>query len=104
MDIFSREVVGWTVAERESEIIARELIARTCQREGIDSLQLTLHADRGSPMIAGSMAELLDDLGVHQSHSKAFSLRSDPGRGSQTTILTVRPNYSGEALFKTLKY
>jgi putative transposase len=50
------------------------------------------------------MAELLDDLGVHQSHSKAFSLRSDPGPGSLTTILTVRPNYSGEALFKTLKY
>jgi transposase InsO family protein len=36
MDIFSREVVGWTVAERESELIARELIGTSCQRQGME--------------------------------------------------------------------
>jgi putative transposase len=89
MDIFSREVVGWTVAARESEAIARELIGRTRERQGIDPEQLTLHADRGAPMIARSMAELLDDLGIHKSHSRPRVSNDNP--------------YS-EAHFKTLKY
>jgi putative transposase len=54
LDIFSREVVGWTVATRESETIARELIRRSCERQEINPKQLTLHADRGAPMIARS--------------------------------------------------
>jgi len=93
MDIFSREVVGWTVAERESEIIARELIATTCQREGIDSKQLTLHADRGAPMIARNMAELLDDLGVHQSHSRPRVSNDNPYSEAQFKTMKYRPDY-----------
>ena len=30
IDIFSRKAVGWTIAERESEKIARRLITATC--------------------------------------------------------------------------
>jgi putative transposase len=55
-------VVGWTIATRESETVARDLISKTCDRDGIDPGQLTIHADRGGPMIAGSTAELLHDL------------------------------------------
>jgi len=32
--------------------------------------QLTLHSDRGSPMIAKPVAHLLADLGVTKSHSR----------------------------------
>jgi putative transposase len=40
IDIFSRHAVGWTIATRESETVARDLIAKTCEREGVDPGQL----------------------------------------------------------------
>jgi putative transposase len=89
IDIFSRHIVGWTVASRESEIVARSLIQQTYESEGVDPGQLTLHADRGSPMIAGSVAELLETLGVHKSHSRPRVSNDNP---------------FVEAHFKTLKY
>jgi putative transposase len=51
--------------------------------------QLTLHADRGSLMIAKSLARLLADLEVTKSHSRPHVPDDNP--------------YS-EALFKILKY
>lgn len=93
LDIFSREVVGWTVATRESEAVARDLISKSCRREGIDPDQLTLHADRGSPMMAHSMAKLLDDLGVHKSHSRPRVSNDNPYSEAQFKTLKYRPDY-----------
>ena len=64
MDIYSRYVVGWMVAEKEYSILAEELIAKTCQNENIKKDELTLHADRGSSMKSKPVAFLLSDLGV----------------------------------------
>jgi putative transposase len=89
LDLFSRYVVGWMVAPRETAALAEGLVETTCQRQGIDSDQLTLHADRGSPMTAKSMSALLVDLGVVKSHSRPHVCDDNP--------------YS-EAHFKTLKY
>ena len=50
LDIFSRYVVGWTLAERESAELAKRLIKETCSKQGIVAEQLTLHADRGTSM------------------------------------------------------
>lgn len=93
LDIFSREVVGWTVAARESERIARELIGKSCEREGINPNQLTLHADRGSPMVARSMAELLDELGVCKSHSRPRVSNDNPYSEAHFKTLKYRPDY-----------
>ena len=46
LDVFSRYVVGWMVAPRESALLAERLIAACCAREQIGPNQLTLHADR----------------------------------------------------------
>lgn len=89
LDLFSRKVVGWLIAAQESAALAEQLVAATCAREGIAPDQLTLHADRGSPMIAHSLALLLTDLGVQTSHSRPHVSNDNP--------------YS-EAQFKTLKY
>jgi transposase InsO family protein len=51
LDVFSRYVVGWLLAYRESAVLAERLIAATCRRQGIPPGQLTVHADRGSSMI-----------------------------------------------------
>ncbi|CAN5829028.1 IS3 family transposase [soil metagenome] len=93
LDIFSREVVGWTLARRESEVTARDLIRKTCQKEGIDPDQLTLHADRGAPMTALSMTELLHDLGVHKSHSRPRVSNDNPYSEAQFKTLKYRPDY-----------
>jgi putative transposase len=93
MDIFSREVVGWTVAARESEAIAREVIGRTCKQQGITPEQLTLHADRGTPMTARSMTELLDELGIHKSHSRPRVSNDNPYSETQFKTMKYRPDY-----------
>ncbi len=89
LDIFSRYVVGWLVAEREAAYLAKELIDQTCTKQGIDRGQLTLHADRGSSMRSKPVAQLLADLGVTKTHSRPYTADDNP--------------YS-EAHFKTLKY
>jgi transposase InsO family protein len=66
LDIFSRYVVGWMVAERESATLAERLITASCAKQEIPAGQLTIHADRGTAMTAKSVALLLADLGVTQ--------------------------------------
>src|SRR5713226_6206092 len=70
LDVFSRYVVGWMVAHRESARLAQKLIAETCARQGIAPGDLTLHADRGSSMTSKPVALLLADLGVTKTHSR----------------------------------
>ena len=89
LDIYSRYVVGWMVATRESAALAEKLIAATCAKQGIGRGQLSIHADRGSSMTSKPVALLLADLGVTQSHSRPHVSNDNP--------------YS-EAQFKTLKY
>ena len=63
LDIFSRYVVGWMVARRESATLAKRLVTESLDKQGIVAEQLTLHADRGSSMTAKSLALLLAELG-----------------------------------------
>ena len=46
LDIFSRNVVGWMVAGRETAELAKRLIAATCEKQAIAAGTLTIHADR----------------------------------------------------------
>ena len=50
LDIFSRYVVGWMVADRENAALAATLIEETCLKQDIEPQVLTLHSDRGAPM------------------------------------------------------
>ena len=73
LDVFSRYVVGWLIAEREASELARVLIAESYQKQGMDPEQLTLHADRGPAMISQTLAQLLGKLGVTKSHSRPYT-------------------------------
>ena len=68
LDIFSRYVVGWMLAHRESAALAQRLIAESCRKQDIEPDQLTLHADRGSSMRSKPVGLLLADLGVALLH------------------------------------
>lgn len=89
LDIFSRYVVGWMVAPRESAALAERFIAETCAKHGIAPGQLTLHADRGGPMRCKPVALLLADLGVTKTHGRPHVSNDNP---------------FSEAVFKTVKY
>jgi putative transposase len=93
LDVYSRYVVGWMIAERESEELAQELIRATCDKQGIHPGQLTLHADNGSAMIAKSVEQLLIDLDVVKSHSRPHVSDDNPYSEAQFKTLKYRPDY-----------
>ncbi len=89
LDIFSRRVVGWRVADAERASLFTALFDDTIAKHQVPPGQLTLHADRGGPMKAKATAFLLADLGVTKSHSRPHTSNDNP---------------FSEAHFKTLKY
>jgi len=93
LDVFSRYVVGWMVALRESATLAQRLIAETCARQGIAQDQLTIHADHGPAMIAKSVALLLADLGVSKTHSRPHVSNDNPFSESQFKTLKYHPEF-----------
>ncbi len=93
LDIFSRYVVGWTLATSESSAVAQALIEETCRRFGIEPDQLTLHADRGSPMVSKPLAFLLSDLAITKSHSRPHVSDDNPFSEAQFKTLKYRPDF-----------
>jgi len=93
LDIFSRYVVGWMVAFRESAILAERLIDYTAQKQGIQVGQLTIHADRGSSMTSRSVALLLADLGINKTHSRPHVSNDNPFSESQFKTLKYHPAF-----------
>lgn len=89
IDVYSRYVIDWLVAPRESAALAEELLAEAIYNHGVPPGQLTVHADRGSSMTSKTVTQLLADLGVLQSHSRPHQSNDNP---------------FSESNFKTLKY
>lgn len=89
LDLYSRYIIGWQVARRESAAVYQELVKACCKDQGVVPDQLTIHSDRGSPMTAKSTALLYVDLGIAKSHSRPYTSNDNP--------------YS-EANFRTMKY
>jgi putative transposase len=89
MDVWSRKIVGWRIANTGSAAIASELITRACEEGNVDPRGLVLHSDNGKPMRASTMLATLQWLGVIPSFSRPHVSDDNP--------------YS-EALFRTLKH
>lgn len=89
LDVFSRFIVAWEVATRESAAIAKALFSVAAHEQGVQPGQLHVHADGGPAMKAKSLALLFADLGISKSHSRPHVSNDNP---------------FSEAHFKTLKY
>jgi putative transposase len=83
LDIFSRYAVGWMLARVERAALSERLISDTIVKQGVARDQLTLHSDRGSPMIAKPVAHMLADLGVTKSLSRPHVSNDNPYSESQ---------------------
>lgn len=93
LDIFSRYVVGWMVADRESSPLAKSLIIESCQKQNIPRNQLTLHADRGASMKSKLVANLLADMGITKTHSRPHVSDDNPYSESHFKTLKYRPDF-----------
>lgn len=93
LDIFSRCVMGWLLAPRESAELAEQLIADTVARHGVLPGTLTLHADRGASMRSKPVAALLVDLEVTKSHSRPHVSDDNPYSESQFKTMKYRPDF-----------
>jgi len=89
LDVWSRRIMGWRVADAESAAIASKLVAQICRDGNIDSRGLVLHSDNGAAMRGSTMITTLQWLGVVPSFSRPHVSNDNP--------------YS-EALFRTLKH
>lgn len=101
LDVFSRFIVAWEVATRESAAIAKALFREAAHEQGVQPGQLHIRADGGPPMKAKSLALLFADLGISKSHSRprvsndnpfseAHSKRSNTGRNSRSSSLRFK--------------
>ncbi len=93
LDIFSRYVVGWMIAPRESAQLAAQLIADTVAKQNVTPGTLTLHADRGTSMRSKTVAELLVDLEVSKSHSRPYVSDDNPFSEAQFKTFKYRPDF-----------
>ena len=93
LDVFSRYVVGWMIAEGETAELAEEFIASSCAKHGIERGQLTIHADRGSAMTSKEVAQLMADLGVTKTHSRPHVSNDNPFSEAQFKTVKYRPDY-----------
>jgi putative transposase len=102
IDIYSRYIVGWMIAPRESAALAEHFLAETITRHGIDRDQLTIHSDNGSSMASRPVAFLLADLGVTKSHSRPHCSNDNPYSESAFKTLKYRPDFP--ARFTSLEH
>ncbi len=83
IDIFSRYAIGYMVTNKESALLARELVESAYLQQKIIPLQLTIHSDRGGPMKSKTL-----EIFTQTSASTKASL----GPPSAMTTLSLRPN------------
>ena len=101
IDIYSRYVVGWMLAERENARRAQHFIRETVARHKIHDRYLTIHNDRGSPMKAGSTRELIHLLGIEHSFSRPRT--SDGNPLSETTFKTLKYHHTFPDFFESME-
>ena len=101
LDVFSRYIVGWTIAPYESAALAKDLITDTCARQNIKPNQLVIHSDRGPVMAIKTYVQLLADLAVEGSYSRPY--RSNDNPCSEAHFRTAKYHRTYEVRFGSLE-
>jgi putative transposase len=92
LDIYSHYAVGWMLARAERAELSKKLISESIAKQGVTKDQLTIHSDRGSPMIAKGVAHLLADLEVTKSLSQPHVSNDNPYSQSEFRTFRSRPD------------
>jgi putative transposase len=95
LDLFSRFVVAWMVSRKENSALAKQLFDEATSRYHIAADQLTVHQDRGAPMIAHGYLDLMSELGITCSHSRPRVSNDNAFSESQFKTMKYQPDYPG---------
>ena len=92
LDLFSRYVVGWMVAVKESAHLAQRLIEQTCAKQRIQPQQLTIHADRRALRRAPAILDLRHRtrLVAYSAHPERF-VSGPPRPETSPTAVWINP-------------
>lgn len=96
IDLFSRYVVAWMVSCKENAGLAQQLFDEATARYGIQPGQLTVHQDRGSPMIAHRYIDQMFNQGITLSHSRPRVSNDNAFSEAQFKTLKYQPDYPGK--------
>jgi transposase InsO family protein len=97
VDVWSRMIVAWEVAEEESSEIASQMIVRACRERGVDSNRLVVHSDNGGPMKGATLLATFQFLGIVPSFSRPRVSDDNPYSEALFRTLKYRPEYPGQA-------
>ena len=89
LDLYSRYVVGWMLANTENGELAKDFIDQCYRAQHIKPGSLTMHSDRGSAQTSEKVRKLIDVLDISLSYSRPRVCNDNP--------------YS-ESINKTVKY
>lgn len=95
MDLYSRFVLAWMLSRKENSALAKQLMSEATARYRIAAGELTIHQDRGSPMIAKSYLEMLGQMDVTASHSRPRVSNDNPFSESGFKTMKYQPDYPG---------
>lgn len=93
IDIYSRYVVGWMVANHENAGLAEDFIQEIHSREKIKPDTLIIHSDRGAAMTSKTLKQLYDELHIERSLSRPRVSNDNPFVESHFKLVKYRPNY-----------
>ncbi|PYI64493.1 hypothetical protein CVV68_21830 [Arthrobacter livingstonensis] len=98
IDIFSRQIVGWRVEDREADHLAVEMFETAIAEHGAPQL---VHADSGPAMKSHLLRDALNAHGVELSHNRPYVSNDNPFSESGFRTMKYRPGY--QRIFKTVE-
>jgi putative transposase len=93
IDLYSRYVIGWMIAETENSALACRFVGTCVANHQIAPNTLTVHQDRGAPMTANSFINLLAELKVDASHSRPRVSNDNAFSEAHFKTLKTQPDY-----------
>jgi len=95
IDLFSRYVVGWMLAETENSALACRFVGTCAATHAIPAGSLTVHQDRGAPMTSKNFIDLLAELKIDSSHSRPRVSNDNAFSESHFKTFKTQPGYPG---------
>lgn len=93
IDRYSRYVLAWMLSRKENSALSQQLMREAISRYPQAAAALTIHQDRGAPMIAHGYLDLLSELGATASHGRPRVSNDNAFSESQFKTLKYQPDY-----------
>lgn len=89
-DIYSREIIGYRVENREADVLAVEMFEQAILERGAPQV---VHADSGPAMRSTALRQALTAHGVELSHNRPYVSNDNPFSEAGFRTMKYRPGY-----------